>query len=130
MVSSDDGHDPLEEALRAKLSAALESISSSMTLASSALMPLVSEQDLTGLQELYKIDDLSDGLLSPGWDRNRFSSSSRDSRGLDSSIGSGSRTALRLARRAQRRRSVSHSIGTLHVRPPLASGNLLLSSGT
>jgi hypothetical protein len=83
---SDDGHDPLEEALRTKLYSALEGISSSMISASSSLMPLVSEQDLSGLQELYKVDDVSDGLLSPGWDRQRFSSSSRDSRGgLDNS---------------------------------------------
>ena len=83
---SDDGHDPLEEALRTKLYSALEGISSSMISASSFLMPLVSEQDLSGLQELYKVDDCSDGLLSPGWDRQRFSSSSRDSRGgLDNS---------------------------------------------
>ena len=60
-----------------------------LSSASSALVPLVSPQDLTGLQELYKINESSTatgGQLSPDWEPRRFSSSSRDSVGIRLSV--------------------------------------------
>ena len=85
----DDGHDPLGELLRVTLHDAIQGISMNLSSASSALVPLVSPQDLTGLQELYKINDTSTaiaGQLSPDWEPRRFSSSSRDSIGIRLSV--------------------------------------------
>jgi hypothetical protein len=87
--SSDDEHNPMDDPMRQKLHGALTEITQTMSSATESLTPLVSDAELSGLLQLYKIDSVCDELLSPGEDHyKRYSTSSRDSLGDRPSRGS------------------------------------------